>query len=581
MKINEFRQMRKSPDRIKKLHLKNLGQYIKTLSVKMKLYILVLFSLIALTLVGLGGSFGILRINQSTRLIADQKLPAALLLSNIRGETAVMLQYTIEVSNLIQDTTAQKSFQKAYDRKLEATKHFTESMAELEKINLTQEERTALTEFQKVVKEWFTTDNRTNEIIKKLANNYDGDIQNSLFGRFKIYIFDWIYSLEKVNKSLTILLEANLKAGQLAREASNQAKTAAFIFIGVIFAFSIAISLLLALIIVKSITKPLEQMRQSIITIADNNNFTLRAELLGDEESSQTINAFNTLLQNVQHSLKEVLESSGHIAKVARKALDSSEKVTDASSKQLAYATQLSDSVDKFNTSLKAIDSRMENVLNLSTEAGASANTGTEMIMSSNDEINRIPSIVKDASNTINELGHLAQQITDVMMVIKSIANQTNLLALNASIEAARAGEHGHGFAVVAAEVRSLANRTKNSTDEIKKFIDAMQSASTRAISDVERIMLQVDKSKSLSQKASGYMSSIQQGSERVTDAISEISTAISEQESVSNEFLLKIDEINRMSQKNTQTSIETATISRELNELSKSLLVSVNKFKV
>jgi methyl-accepting chemotaxis protein len=547
----------------------------------MKLQILVLFSLIALSLVGIGGSIGIFRTYESTRIIVDQKLPAALLLCNIKGQTALMLQKTLEVSILVQDTTAQKMFQKSYDQRIAAAQKLTESMAELEKMDFGKEEKAAFLEFQKVVKEWLAADIKANEIIKKLANNDDADLQNSYFGRFKIYIFDWIYALEKVNKAQNVLLEANLKAGQLAREASNKAKTLAVIFIGIIYTLTIVISLFLAFIIVKSITKPLEKMRHSIVNIAENNNFTLRAELLGDEESSQTIKAFNSLLQNVQHSLKEVMDSSGYIANVAKKALDSSEKVTHASTRQTESAVLLSKSVDKFNASLKVIDNSMENVLMRSAEAGASANKGTEMIIRSNDEINRIPSIVNDASTTIHELGQLAQRITEVMQVIKSIADQTNLLALNASIEAARAGEHGHGFAVVATEVRTLANRTRKSTDEIKEFVNSMRNASSRAVSDVERIMLQVDKSKLLSQQASDSMTSIQEGAARVTTAINEISSAISEQESVSSEFLLKIEDINRISEENMQTSNETASISRELNELSKSLLASIKKFKV
>lgn len=566
---------------LEKNSFKRLIEWLTTRSVRMKLQILVVFSLIALTLVGIGGSIGIFRTFESTRLIADQKLPAALLLSNIRGQTALMLQKTLEVSILVQDTTAQKMFQKSYEQRIVAAQKLTESMVELEKMDFGKEEKAAFLEFQNVVKEWLAADIKANEIIKKLANNDDADLQNSYFGRFKIYIFDWIYALEKVNKAQNVLLEANVKAGQQARNASNQAKILAVVFIGVIYTLSIVISLLLALIIVRSITKPLEQMRYSIITIAENNNFTLRAELLGDEESSRTIMAFNSLLQNVQHSLKKVMDSSGHVANVAKKALDSSEKVTHASSRQTKSAVELSNSVDKFKASLKTIDNCMENVLIRSTEAGASANTGTELIIRSNDEISKIPAIVNNASTTINELGLLAKQITEVMQVIKSIADQTNLLALNASIEAVSAGEHGHGFAVVAAEVRTLANRTRKSTDEIKEFINAMQNASFRAVSDVERIMLQVDKSKLLSQQASDSMKSIQEGAARVTAAINEISSAISEQEAVSNEFLLKIEDINHISEENMQTSNETASISRELNELSKSLLASINKFKV
>lgn len=80
---------------------------------------------------------------------------------------------------------------------------------------------------------------------------------------------------------------------------------------------------------------------------------------------------------------------------------------------------------------------------------------------------------------SIAELKETLRRISDVANVIRAVAGQINLIALNATIEAARAGESGRGFAVVAHEIKILASKTAGATDEIGRYLIAVQSAST------------------------------------------------------------------------------------------------------
>lgn len=84
-------------------------------------------------------------------------------------------------------------------------------------------------------------------------------------------------------------------------------------------------------------------------------------------------------------------------------------------------------------------------------------------------------------------LAAAAERIGSVVELIAGIARQINLLALNATIEAARAGDTGRGFAVVA-RVKDLARQAAHATGEIRKHIDAIQTATTESVCAVSEI---------------------------------------------------------------------------------------------
>ena len=554
---------------------------LSNLSVSTKLTFLVAFSMVALTLVGIGGWFGIQQMNQATRLIADQKLPAANLLSNIRGQTAAMLQYTLEVTNREKDTDSQEYFKKSLTQKQQAIKTLTEAMAEFEKLELTEDEQAAWKEFQLVVNAWLETDTQANKIIKDLGDNTDPDTQAYIFGKFNVHIYEWMQGLETLNKSLTKLLDANLKSGLQARDNSNTAKQLATRFMLTTYGLAIVVSLILAFFIVNSITRPLEKMRRAIVQVAEGNDFTLRAEVSGRDEAGQTAQAFNELLTKVQQSLREVLATAARIAQVAGKASATSDRVSDASLKQSESASAMAAAVEQLTVSVDMIGGNMRDVLARSAEAGKAANAGSAMIQKSTQEMDQIAGTVDRAGQTIDELGEQTKRISVVVQVIQDVADQTNLLALNAAIEAARAGEQGRGFAVVADEVRKLAERTRKSTGEISETIGAMQKAAGNAVVEMESVMQQVAGGKALSEQVSGCMVTIQTDAGRVTEAIHEISNALTEQGSATQDISRQVEAVAHMSEENTHSSGETAKVSHELNELSDSLLSAVNLFRV
>ena len=108
-----------------------------------------------------------------------------------------------------------------------------------------------------------------------------------------------------------------------------------------------------------------------------------------------------------------------------------------------------------------------------------------EQVRTISDEASRQADAVTAMMQT---LGAAAQAIGKVTETITTISEQTNLLALNATIEAAHAGEAGKGFAVVANEIKELSRQTATATRDIRSRIEAIQSSTSTAINDIDRI---------------------------------------------------------------------------------------------
>jgi methyl-accepting chemotaxis protein len=96
----------------------------------------------------------------------------------------------------------------------------------------------------------------------------------------------------------------------------------------------------------------------------------------------------------------------------------------------------------------------------------------------------------RSLNESIGELTATTETINGILSEVKNISDQTKMLGLNAAIEAARAGEIGRGFAVVAEEVRKLSEESKNTVNEIQKFVNLISETLDRLSREASSGML-------------------------------------------------------------------------------------------
>ena len=562
---------------------------MRDLNVKQKLGFLIAFAILMLVIVGVAGLVGSKRIESALNVMSEEKLPTANTLSDIRTNMATLHGLCLEASLWREKKYAQKYFKNVMRRIPVVDKELTTAVEAFDKLVLPPEEAEAWQEFKSVYTNWYNYSVRATKVIDQLANvEYSGgnddeamEKQKEAFADYDGVLLPWGVVEPNLQKSLSALVEANLKSGQAAVESGASASKASLLATVSIFGVATALLIVLGIWLARGIVMPLDGMRRAIVNVATNNDFTHRIPVTSRDEAGQMAQAFNQLIEQMQSSLREVLDNAARISSAAHSAAEVSRQVSDASDNQSESASAMAAAIEEMTVSITHINESTQDALRRAHEAGAAANSGAETISQTNVEMAEIAKTVQSAGQNINEVGVQSNKISMIVQVIKDVADQTNLLALNAAIEAARAGEQGRGFAVVADEVRKLAERTASSTTDISKVVNAMQSTTQTAVAGMESVVQRVDVGNTLSDQAATRVGEIQGSAQHVAEAINDISVALNEQSSVAQDIARRVETVARMSEENSFAAKNTAQVAEELDQLADALRQTAGRFRV
>ncbi|MDX9856560.1 MAG: methyl-accepting chemotaxis protein [candidate division Zixibacteria bacterium] len=175
------------------------------------------------------------------------------------------------------------------------------------------------------------------------------------------------------------------------------------------------------------------------------------------------------------------------------------------------------------------------------------------------------------------ELASSTDEIGRIGGVIDDIADHANLLALNAAIEAARAGEQGRGFAVVAGEVRRLAESTSKATGEIGQMIRGIQQQTEEAVNSAEAGVQEIDKGRTLADRAGSALNEIVTVSQQVEEIIQQIAAASAQQTEAAEQMSQSVQLIASTTKQAAEDATQSAAAAEELNRQSNSLERIVN----
>jgi methyl-accepting chemotaxis protein len=266
---------------------------------------------------------------------------------------------------------------------------------------------------------------------------------------------------------------------------------------------------------VKSISRPLHHVTESVMRISEGAYDTAVPEAKAKDEISSLWRSIRTLrdralegetlkahqqeeemriaenMRNERNRIAAEFETS--MGDLARRFAASSRTVADSAKSLTHAADDASARVQSVNIAAVDAANNVQNVAAATEELSASVNEINEQVTRTSQVTQLAVDEAAKTEAAIATLSTAAQQIGEVINLIQAIAAQTNLLALNATIESARAGEAGKGFAVVASEVKQLAQQTAKATDEIRSKIGEIQSATSMTVSSIDTIVKTIE----------------------------------------------------------------------------------------
>lgn len=429
------------------------------------------------------------------------------------------------------------------------------------------------------------------KVISLAAENKNDEAMN-------LYQNEALGYIETVEGAAQSLMNTNRTVGdQLSNKLTNQSHmTIAFMMVFSFAAF--VISVIIAIVIARALSKPLEECSRRLVTLSKGDLQTPVPVVNSEDETGILADATKELVERLKAVIVQIStllgsiadgnldveytrEFSGDFAALHTSSSKIIDSLNDAFHLIGEAANQVDSGSDQVSSGAQALSQGATEQASSIQELAATINEISDQVKKNADNaqkareeseqqehnLNASNEKMQDMICAMDKINAKSGEIGKIIKVIEDIAFQTNILALNAAVEAARAGAAGKGFAVVADEVRNLAGKSgeaaKNTTVLIEETVQAVSNG-TDIASQTAEALNEVVKS---SQHVAQLVEMIAEASDMQSSSIIQVSQGV--------------DQISSVVQTNSATAEESAASSEELAGQAGMLKELVGKFKL
>lgn len=412
------------------------------------------------------------------------------------------------------------------------------------------------------------------------------------FNQYQPYLLKANELLEQINAS-------SMENAKVLYDESDTQKDIAFIWLIGSSVAALVLTVVLALYLTRSLTRPIKEIQNTMEKITDGdlsgtlvyeakdelgalsesmrglmqNQQTIIADiasLLGEMaqgnfriktgceekyvgEYQGILKAMRGINKNLSDTLSQINEASDQVAMGSGQVSDGAQALSQGATEQASSIEELSATITEIAGQIKVNAENAKDANSLTQKAGEALDGGSK-------QMEEMVKAMEGISSTSSEIGKIIKTIDD-------IAFQTNILALNAAVEAARAGEAGKGFAVVADEVRNLAQKSAEAAQNTTALIESAITA--------------VDNGTKIAAETADSITEVVSDAAQVADVIEKIAIASEQQADAIAQVTQGVDQISSVVQTNSATAEESAATSEELSGQAQTLKNLVGRFQL
>lgn len=376
--------------------------------------------------------------------------------------------------------------------------------------------------------------------------------------------------------AFTALQLNQVMLGDMPITAFNYGCSWAITFLHAIFVVFESAALIYYAIIMRRDEVVAERLVNAVSEVHEHNDLSVR---ISGEQNTVAV-AFNAMMDQLSSLIRDVVEASKQILQETQSMNDNIHNAESEINLQHSQTEQVATAITQMTQTIHGVTSNIQSAAQVADKSNQQAEKSFQLFSSAKQTTEELQATMNEASESIRLLESNAENIGSVVDVIQGISEQTNLLALNAAIEAARAGEQGRGFAVVSDEVRTLAQRTQESTEEIQKIIEKLQSDTQSAVSKISYGQQKSQEASDGVHKAGDTLNQILSSVAEIKGMNSQIATASEEQSRVAESISENVVMISNASNNIVQKSDENVESAANLSEVSRILDVRVSEYK-